>query len=364
MTASRTRRLARSRSRGLTLVEMMVAITTGMLIVAAMSLLFANNSRSRAETERTGQKIENGRYGVELLATDLEHAGYYGPFDPEQLPLPAAKPNPCSTDLASLKAALGVHVQGYDDTAGGLTCISDVKAGTDVVVIRRASSCVAGVGACPALAANIVGFQASSCSDPLKGQLSTADVNNHYRLSRTAADFTLNQRNCTAAAEVRRYFVRIYFVANNDKAGDGIPTLKRAELGVTGGAAGFTTTSLVQGVENLQLEYGIDTGTDGNPDVYSASPDIYQTCNDTTTPTCVGYWSRVVAVKLFLLTRNLDRSPAYVDDKTYQLGRVADADEGSGDVKTIGPLSDAYRRSVFQELVRLQNPSSRRLSPS
>lgn len=348
------------RSRGISIIELMVGIAAGMLIVAAMSLLFANNSRGRAETERASLKIENGRYAMELLATDLEHAGYFAGFDPQQLTLPTAKPDPCSTDVNTIKAALGVHVQGYDDNATGLGCISDVRPGTDVVVIRRVSTCVAGVGTCPALA-GMVAFQASSCSDSSHPELSTTDVNNHYRFSRTTGDFTLHRRNCTGIADIQKFVLRIYFVANNDKAGDGIPTLKRAELGVSGGSLAFSTTSLVQGVDNLQVEYGMDTNADGNPDAYSASPDIYQTCAP---GACVGYWASVVSAKLFVLTRNLEPSVGYTDTKTYQLGRVANAANGSGAIKTVPAFNDNYKRSVFQELVRLQNPSSRRLSPS
>lgn len=351
------------RSRGLTLVEMMVAVAIGVLIVTAMSLLFANNSRSRTETERASQKVENGRYALELIAGELEHAGYFALFDPRKLTLPAAKPDACATAIADLKAAMPVHVQGYDDGSGGLSCISDVKAGTDVLVVRRVSTCAAGVGTCPALPAGAVGFQASSCNDPLQPELATGVVDNFYRFSATAADFDRTRRDCATAAEVQRYFVRIYFVANNDKAGDGVPTLKRTELGAAGGAPEFSTVSLVQGVENLQLEYGMDTNTDGNPDVYSAAPDSYLNCTAATTPTCVGHWSSVVTSKVYLLARNLDGSPGHVDDKSYTLGRVADAAAGSGAAKTVGPYSDSFKRSVFQEVVRLQNVSGRRFSP-
>src|SRR3546814_6579575 len=65
--------------------------------------------------------------------------------------------------------------------------------------------------------------------------------------------------------------VHIYFLANNDKPGDGIHTLKRAELG----AAGFTIVPLVEGIDALQFEFGIDTNGDGNPDAYTADPDSY-----------------------------------------------------------------------------------------
>ena len=73
---------SRPASRGMSLVELLVAIGIGTLIVAAMALLFANNSRSRSETERASRKIENGRYAVEVLRGELYHAGYLAEFDP------------------------------------------------------------------------------------------------------------------------------------------------------------------------------------------------------------------------------------------------------------------------------------------
>lgn len=345
--------------RGMTLVELLVAVAIGMLILTAMAVLFANNSRSRTETERASQKIENGRYALEVVGTDLEHAGYFSVFDPRQVPLPTAIPAACATAAADLKAALPVHVQGFDDTSGGLACISDVKPGTDVLVVRRISSCAAGVGTCPALPAGAVGFQPSSCNDPLRPELASGIVDNAYKLSAAAADFTLTRRDCTTAAPVHRYMVRIYYVAANDRDGDGIPTLKRAEL--EGG--GFTTVTLVQGVDDFQVEYGMDSNGDGSPDVYSASPEAYLACGPASTPTCVQNWASVVTVRVFVLSRNIDATAGHSDTKSYVLGRVADAALGSGAEHTVGPFNDGYKRSVFQETVRLQNVSGRRLSP-
>lgn len=355
---------AARRVRGLSLVELLVAIAIGMLIVTAMSLLFANNSRSRSETERANQKIENGRYALEVMSSDLHHAGYFSVFDPRQLTPPAAKPDACDEDVAgaAFQSAMAVYVQGYDNVAATTlsACLTDLKANTDIVVTRRASGCVAGVGTCPALSAGAPGFQASSCNDGASPELATGVVDNYYKLGTNTATFTLTKRDCTTPAEVRRYLVRIYYVASNDKPGDGIPTLKRAELD----PGGFTTTSLVQGVENLQMEYGMDTNDDGNADVYSASPDLYQACTAATTPTCVGRWMSVVSAKVFILSRGVERSPGHTDTKTYVLGQVADPATGSGAANPVGPFNDAYKRSVFQEVIRLQNASGRRFSPS
>lgn len=348
----------RLRQRGMTLVELMVAIAIGMLIVAAMAILFANNSRSLAETERSGQKIENGRYALELLAGDLHHAGFFSVFDPRQVPLPAAVPDACATDPASLRAALGLHVQGVDEaTATSLGCLTDVKAGTDIIVTRRAATCVNGAAGCTAWVEGSPAFQASSCSGV--AELGSGDVNRYFKLDTTAGALTLTRRDCTTPAEVRRYLVRIYFVANNDLAGDGVPTLKRTELGV----GGFSTTSLVQGVEQLQVEWGMDTSGDGNADVYGASPGTYLGCTAAGSPSCQDQWSSVVSAKVSVLSRNLTPTPGHSDKKVYVLGRVADAATGAGGPRQVGPFNDSFKRTVFQEVVRLQNPSGRRFTP-
>lgn len=342
-------------NRGMSLVELLVAIGIGTLIVAAMALLFASNSRSRADTERASRKIENGRYAVEVLRGELFHAGYLAEFDPTGLAptLPVTKPDPCATDLTSLRAALGVHVQGYDNMAATtLSCLSDVKVGTDAVVFRRASGCVVGTAGCTALAAGAPAFQASSCTNAM--ELGSGVVANYYKLDTDTSALTLTRRNCADAAEVRRYVLRIYYVANNDKPGDGIPTLKVRELG----AGGFSTASLVQGAENLQLEYGLDTDSNGDADVYTASPDLYLACTEATVPTCVGHWTSVVSAKVFLLSRNVEAQGGSADTNKYVLGRKAD-----GTPNEYTSLPAGYKRKVFQEVVRLQNPSGRRATP-
>lgn len=349
------------RQRGLTLVELMVAVAIGMLITTAMAILFANNSRTRGETERASQKIENGRYALEVLAGELHHAGYFASFDPAKIAAPAAKPDPCITDVAdaNFQSAMAMHVQGYDDVASNvLSCLTGSnapKAGTDIVVIRRASGCVPGVGTCTALPAGAPAFQASLCSDSTANELAHTDVANHYELSADAAAFTLHKRDCTTEADVLRYLVRIYYVASNDKAGDGIPTLKRAELG----AGSFSISSLVPGVESLQIEYGLDSNDDGNADVYTAAPDVYNAC---AAAACVTQWTSAVSAKLFVLTRNLDTSPGHEDKKTYVLGQKADALTGAGELNSVGPFNDGYKRTVFQEVARFQNISGRRLT--
>jgi type IV pilus assembly protein PilW len=343
---------------GLTLVELMVSIVISLMVMTAMASLYANVSSGRAEIERVSRRMENGRYGLNVLADEIQNAGYFAEFDPRALALPTTNPDPCATTVADLGTALRVSVQGYDNADGSaLACLTDVKAGSDIIVLRRLNGCANGSSGCTALVGGEVGFQASSCSDA--AELGSGNVSNFFKLSATTNAFTLRQRNCTSAAEVRKLFVRIFYIANNDKAGDGIPTLKKAELS----GSGFVESSVAQGVDSLQIEYGLDTAGNGVPTVYTANPDAYLACNASTTPTCVGHWASVVTAKIHMLARSVDASPGFSDSKTYTLGRAADGTGGiSGSQVTVGPYSDAFKRTVFQSVVRFQNPALRSLS--
>jgi type IV pilus assembly protein PilW len=138
----------------------MVSITMGLIVLAALVAILANNSRARAEIDRSNQQTENGRYALQVLGDDLHNAGYFAEFNPgnfasldSQLTPLLAVPNPCAWDTASLNADLEMPVQGYDNVTAATApaCLADVRAGTDVVVVRRASTCAVGDAGCDAL---------------------------------------------------------------------------------------------------------------------------------------------------------------------------------------------------------------------
>lgn len=329
---------------GLSLVELMIAITIGLLLMAGLTAIFVNSNQARSEIEKTNRQIENGRYATQLLTDDLRLAGFVGEFDPATQPSPIALPDPCATTSAALAAALPLHVQGYDNSAA-LGCLSDIKSGTDVLVVRHASTCFVGDTDCDAQAAGVPYLQVSLCN---------AQSGTPFNLNTDTTQLTRTRIDCTTPARLRRYRTHIYFIANNDNPSDGMPTLKRAELG----AGGFTIVPLVEGIENLQIEYGIDTDCDGMPDIYNASPDTFVATY--TAPSCptpaTPNWRNVMAVKLNLLARNTEKTIDYTDTKTYELGRNAD-----GTANTVNPTGDHYKRHVYQATVRLSNPIGRRL---
>ena len=353
---------------GISMVELMIAMVLGLIVMAGLASIFANSSAARAEMERSSRQIENGRFAMELLADDLRLAGFYGELNVRSLTATTALQDPCSFNPVIWAQAISVGVQGYDNGLAPPGCIPpNLKPGTDILVVRRASGCEAG-SVPPALPCDpavdgLPYVQVSKCSPenvglPPTGTPYKIGVRGGTVVGQQGAtivalpNFNLNFRNCATTALVRRYFVRIYYIATDNGGGLPIPTLTRLDL--TGAA--FPATPMVEGIEELNIEYGMDTNGDGNPDDYNADPTSFTKAG---CATCNAYnnWFNVVTARVSLLARNIDPSPNYTDVKTYTIGR----DAGGVDV-TVTP-GGAFRRHAYSGLVRVVNVAQRKEAP-
>jgi type IV pilus assembly protein PilW len=345
----------RPSQRGFTLIELMVAVAVGLLLLAGLSSLFLGNNHAQMEIERANRQVENGRYAMQLLTSDVSNAGYYAEFDPVALAMPAAVPDPCSTVITDIGAAIALPVQGYDN-ANPINCLADVKANTDIVVARHANTCVTGAADCEPASEGGPFIQASQCNNSF--ELGSPNVARHYEVKASNSGFTLHKRDCDTTedsgtpADLRRLRTHIYFIANNSLEGDGIPTLKRAEVISKNGQLSVVIVPLAEGIENMQVEYGIDTNNDGVADLHT--PDV-ASANGCALPACaVTNWSNVVNLKMHLLARTHTPSMTHVDTKSYVLGLD---DEGKQNV--IAATRDKYKRHVFTSLIGLPNVTGR-----
>ena len=330
----------------MSLVELMVSTTLGLMVLTGVVTAFFNTSAARSEVERTNRQIENGRYAMELISTDLRLAGFFGEFNAGLFTAPATLPaDPCSLAAADWNAWLPFHLQGYDATgfASANCTLPNLKPGSDVLVVRRARTCAAGVAGCQAAATGMPYVQASLCA---------SEVSSHRLGLEGATTFDLKKKDCTTPAEKRQYYTRIYYLSTDNGDGATLPTLMRLEL--TG--SGWVAVPLVEGIEEFNLEYGMDSDGDGAPDVYAANPSDHP--KGACTGTCpVNNWMNVVTARFHLLARNLDPSPGYVDGKTYELGK-----DENGNAVSVTP-GGPYRRHVYSALVRIANAAGYRETP-
>lgn len=340
-------RWRRSVARGLSLVELLVAMALGLMIMTALVALYGSLSRTNNEMAKTNQLIENGRFAIQLLQGDLVHAGFWGAIDAVEA---TAVPDPClayanwPTDAAALAAykvnLLAIPVQGYANGSALATCgVANVVAKSDVLIVRHANTCVAGGSGCDGGSDTGPHIQLSGCR-------SDAPPEPAYVLDATT--FPLRVKDCTTVAPRWKMVVNIYYVANSDS---GVPTLMRVSFS---NGAYLNPQPLIDGIDGFRVEYGVDNlGSNGLP-ISATNPgdgnaDSYVSC----APSCdLATLANVVAVKVHVLARNLEPTAGYKDDKSYQLGPL-----------TVAAANDGYKRHVFSTTVRLVNPSSRREQP-
>ena len=271
--------MIRAYKAGFSLVELMVAMGIGLALLAGLVSVFANSSRAHRELQQTAQHLDNGRFAIETVSSDLQHAGFYGQF--YDLPAaPAALPDPCEiASAANLYAALPVPAQLYSapnySTRAALsaTCAAygltdeNLLPGTDVLVIRRADGNALAAADVPAH--REVDIQSTVSKAEIQfGSSLGGSIGTTKKADGTATD--LKKKDGTAA-EIRRYRVHIYFIApcslpagagdvctGAADSGRPIPTLKRLELTASGGKTTMRIVPLAEGIENLQVEFGID----------------------------------------------------------------------------------------------------------
>jgi len=329
----------RGRQSGLSLVEIMIALTLGLVLVLGMSFLIAEQSRDRTEIDRAGRQLESGRYAMSLLSDEIQAGGYYGEFGLPLTPV-TTLPDPCElTNQALLEAAMAMPVQGYNAPTSGTrpSCIDEANhlAGTDILVIRRAATNIS---------------ETVSTSQAGVWYLQTTPAARILALGGAATPYSLVKKDTTTPADIRRYLVQIYFVSPCNVPASGttcsaaadngrpIPTLKRLEINSVGGTATFVTRALVEGIENLQFDYNLDAAGTGVP----TFPGVQAPA--------LAEWPNVMSVNVHLLARNNEESIGHTDTKTYNLGLAG----------SVGPFNDNFKRHVYTGLVRVVNVSQRR----
>lgn len=330
------------RSSGFSLVELMLAMLIGTIIMGGVMQLFVTTRDTQRTSEDQLALLGDARFAIESISYDLRHAGVWGRHNNPQLIAcnsNAATAYPCPAGVTIVDAAgdcaareyinFDMAIFGANDTNPYAdTCAQDsYLAGTDVLSVRYADTnwiATADLEADVAyVRSNIrsgVVFKAAAGAYPAApGFYKWDDVNatsNHLLVSRT-------------------YYVSDY----TDEVGDGLPSLRR--VGLTAGPA-LVSETVLPGVENFQIEYGVDRGINGAPSAErDGEVDRYVNAD------AVGSWvaSDVVSVKIWVLMRSerKDRN-AIGGAQTFTIAGT-----------TFTAADDGYRRYLVSSVVKLRN---------
>ena len=342
-----------ARQQGLTLIELMIALVIGLLIVAAVSMLFVGSSRSRQQVESTAEVSENGRYAIDVLSRELSQAGFYGSL---VSPVAATTPIPsgtmtvaaamCLTGTANLAAwqdSLTYYALGLGSAAGASvdanpSCVTTRKDGTDAIFIQRASTCAVGSVDCPAESTANSYLQVSECGSEYSATPIVLGQGGSG-----SSTFTLQTKKCDGTPAPKRQLVRrVYFISTANR-------LSYQDIPLSGALPDAVV--LAENIEQLQIEYAFDTSTpaDGTPDIFAAAP------NPAPAPAPNTDWTQVVGVRIWLLSRSTDTSLNTKNAADFVLG-------SDTTVHIDANAAGNPKRRVYSTYISFVTPKARRES--
>ena len=310
---------------GITLIELMVALAIGSFLVVGAVTIYNQSRQAYAVNESIARVQEIAQFAMDTIETDLRMASNWGrnsrglavegrslggAANPTGLPAPTD----CGADWA-LNLALPIDGSNNTYTLGCATTLG-AQANSDVITVRRAS-----VAPAP-LEAGRLQVQ----STRIQGQL--------------FADGTIPVGFSAADSATHNLLVSSYYVAPNSPLIDGTPTLRRQRLVVNAGAPAVEDEEVAPGVENIQMQLGIDVDGDNTVDRYvNPGDEVYD-------PSAGGYvpGARVIAARVWLIVRGLEFEFGLTDTQDYEPGDV-----------DLGTQSDGFRRVQFSKTILLRN---------
>lgn len=302
---------------GMTLIELLVAMLIGAFLLLGAVTVYTQGRQNYQTAEGVARVQENMRFVLDVMEPDVQLAGFWGlhNFGPSvTAPGIAVTCNGADVTDWALNVAEGVTALNNITAAAAGEVAEDcpafgdgIQLDTDVLVVRHASG-----SAQPLTAGQIqvesnreIGEMMDDGARPA-GYLGPPDSN------------TFN------------VIVNAWYVAQDSSNLEDVPSLRRRTLldGV------MTDEEVIAGVENMQVQFGLDTNSDGNIDRY-VDPEHAEIAT-----------SQIISVRLWLLMRSEFEESGFQDGATYTPPDAV--------LDDITP-DDGFRRLVVSKTILLRN---------
>lgn len=336
---------SKSQQRGLSIIEMMIAITIGMVLIAGIGQIFVGSKQTYRVQNELARLQENGRFAMDFLARDIRMADYWG----------------CAKGLTNVVNNLNPAGAGYNSVThgfgDGLSGTDGGGTASDTIIMRMANPTAFPVQSAGPQASGNIQIAAgnplvqgeilviSDCTGADIFQVTNANPGNtgtlvHNTGNATApGNFNATNPGCPGAnahclshvygsdAQIMQTIVMSYFI-QNDAGNNNTPTLYR-QLGTA------TAEPLAEGVENMQILYGEDTD---NPQDYVANRYLVAGAAGLD-------MDKVVSVRVAILVRTPNNNVNTTTDTTaYNLAGTS-----------VTPTADKRIRRVFTSTIQIRN---------
>ncbi|OOZ41339.1 hypothetical protein BOW53_04280 [Solemya pervernicosa gill symbiont] len=318
--------------RGLTLVELMVALALSMILLAGTIQIFVSSKQVYRVQDASSEVQQSGRFASIFINRDMRMAGFFGCAGMAGVTFTnnvnysryvARSGRSVPSDIVNFDGTGSLI--GYDNVGSitstsnsalynlGLrigTATGEVILGTDVISMSGAASCPGGEVVSPYNSgSNIKIADADTCGIDqydivIVTNCTNADIfgvtNNpsgNGNSSNLAYGANINgptggtshkiEHEYGEGAKVLGYRSVTYYIGNGSSGG---PALYRIS---SNNGSGMVTEELVEGIESINFEYGQDSDDDGSANFFVAAGAITD-------------WEQVVAIRPTLVSRSSD----------------------------------------------------------
>jgi len=323
------------RQRGVTLVELMIALAIGLLVTVAMLKVYVDASRMYRFNEGLARVQENGRFALEFIRRDARVAGFWGCYSDATLTNGVS-----ATSDAYINVGAG-HITGTsDDGLNGSDSITFRSAtGSGALVTSGMSGTgdsvtVESVGALSTNTAVLI----SDCEDGDLFQVTGIAGTALAHAAGANANVSPNL-NKAYAAGARVYEAREATFCIAPGADPAQPALRRLVNPTPGQTCASNGDELLEGIENMQILYGEDTDADADGANGDGTANRYVAFGASGLDI-----DRIVSVRISLLARSLNNNLTTAPSP-YTFNGIA-----------VTPAStDKYLRKVFTTTITLRN---------
>lgn len=302
--------------RGMTLIELMVAMSIGLFLTGGALYIYSQSKNTYRASDSLSRLQESARFALDTIEPDIRLARYWGRnAEPALVTVPAAITVPCSSspDVAAWALDIGRAIEVSDDNYD-LPCpafANSPRAGSDVLTLRHAEPWTGGVE--PIAEAGRLQVQTSLSQGRIFNDGAVPDLGTE--------------------AATHNVVLSAYYVNERSSFDTSQPSLRRLTLRANGSLG---DDEVIPGVENLQVQLGIDTNGDGNVDRYVDGDDPLVTVD-----------AAIVAVRLWMLVSTSADDQAWSDTGSYP---TPDADLGDLVAGTADYPADARRMQISKTI--------------
>ena len=321
---SRMTPAASHRQGGFSLIELLVGLGIGVFLIAGTLSVYQESQAAILVSERVARLQESGRYAIQVIEEDIRSVGLWGQLNSTEFvtgrataadPVDIAVGSDCAINWT---VNLDTPIEGDENTNPyPATCLGGVGYvdNSDVLVVRYADHR-------DLLAADLVAGGLYLRSDQIKAEIFSGTT----LPAGFAVDARLNELHAVA-----------YFVSDASDADPTVPSLRRAFIDTSGAQPTIATEEVISGVEDLQVQYGVDLSGDGSANSYVGADVVADPAT-------------VVSVRVWMRLRTDDPELGFSDDRTWLYSEQAFNADATPDGD-----DNAFRRAVVSKTIELRN---------